>query len=88
MRHKIAGLQPAVAEDTQKVTSLIKETQKLTTDADTVVVAWWIPNQYWEESLKNNPRVTDAQKEDFRKTLEDYTVVCVVDVKKGGLAVF
>ena len=84
----IVGLQPAVAEDTQKVTSLLKETQKLTTDADTVVVAWWIPNQYWEESLKNNPQVTDAQKEDFRKTLQDYTVVCVVDVKKGGLAVF
>jgi hypothetical protein len=52
------------------------------------VLAGWIPNQYWEESLKNNPRVTDAQKEDLRKALQDYTVVCVVDAKKGGLAVF
>jgi hypothetical protein len=84
----IVGLQPALAEDTQKVTSLIKETQKLTTDVDTLVLAWWIPNQYWEESLKNNPRITDAQKEDLRNALQDYTVVCVVDAKKGGLAVF
>jgi hypothetical protein len=84
----IVGLQTALAEDTQKVMSLIKETQKFTTDADTLAVAWWIPNQYWEESLKNNPRVTDAQKEDLRKALLDYIVVCVVDAKKGGLAIF
>lgn len=85
----IASVLPAsAAESTSKISAIIKETQKTHNDADTFVLAWWIPYQFWEESFRDNPRITDAQKQDFLKTLQDYTVMAVVDAKKGGLAVF
>jgi hypothetical protein len=85
----MASVPPALAADSgSKLSALVKETQKIHSDADTFRLAWWIPYQYWEENFKNNPRMTDAQKQDFLNTLRDYTVMAVVDAKKGGLAVF
>ena len=81
----VVSLRPALAEDSSKVTALIKETQKLTTDSTSLVLAWWIPRQYWEESTKNNPAINDILKSDLLKSVQDYTVIGVVDAKKEGL---
>jgi len=73
---------------TSNLPALIRETQKLTNSADDFVLIWWIPHEYWQAALKDNPRITDTQKQDIFKTVEDYTIVGVVDAKKGGLAGF
>jgi hypothetical protein len=80
----MTGLCPVLAEDTQKITSLIKETQKLETNSEGFVVAWWITKQYWEESLKNSRLVIDTQKQELLKALQEYTVISVLDAKKAG----
>jgi hypothetical protein len=74
-----------LAEDSQKITSLVKETQKLTTESGSLVLAWWIPHQYWEESAKSNPAINEILKQDLLKAVEDYTVIGVIDAKKEGL---
>ena len=81
----IISLRPALADDSQKLTSLIKETQKLTTDSGSLVLVWWIPHQYWEESTKNNPAINDILKQDVLKAVQEYTVIGVIDAKKEGL---
>jgi hypothetical protein len=69
------------------VTGIIKETQKLDT-TDGVSIIWWIPNDYWQRSLANNHRLTPSQVDDFMKTLEGYTVMLVIDARKGPMATF
>jgi hypothetical protein len=82
----IISLRSALAEDSQKITSIIKETQKLTTESGSLVLAWWIPYQYWEESAKANPAINDIMRQDLLKGVQDYTVIGVVDAKKEGLS--
>jgi hypothetical protein len=79
-------LRPALADDSQKIASLVKETQKLVTDANTLAVALWIPSDLFAEVLKNNTRITDDTKKDLLKTEQDYVVIGLVDAKKGGQA--
>ncbi len=77
---------PAVSPGSGDLTSLVRETQKMQDDADHICMSWWIPTEYWERSFAQNPQVTPQQKDDMLKTLAKYTLVAVVDAKKGGLA--
>src|SRR5438105_3635071 len=70
------------------MSGLIKETQHMIDDGERLSLIWWIPNEFWQRSLAKNPRVTADQAQDIVRALEDYTLVAVVDAKKGGLAVF
>jgi hypothetical protein len=79
----VIGVLPAVADDSQQIASLVKETQKVQTDAGTLAVALWIPVQMFQDVLKGNPKVTDDAKKDLLKTAQDYVLIAVVDAKKG-----
>jgi len=82
------GLSAAHAQQSgeQDISSIIKETQKLDSANDSINIIWWIPNEYWQRALGNSHRLTATQVTDFTKTLEDYTVVLVIDAKKGAVA--
>lgn len=44
---------------------------------------WWIPTEYWEESFKKLPAVTQGHRE-FLKALDDFFVLAVVDQKMSA----
>ncbi len=39
------------------IQELVRETQRTTTTGGQVGMVWWIPVQFWEESLNANPAV-------------------------------
>lgn len=59
----------------------IQETQKLDQGANSFRLIWWIPTEYWKESFRNAPNMTDGQKESFYKAVDDYIVLSVIDAK-------
>ena len=59
----------------------IQETQKLDQGANSFRLVWWIPTEYWKESFRNSPNMTDEQKEAFYKAVDDYIVFSVIDAK-------
>jgi len=71
------------ATDLQKI---ISETQRLSKKSHEMVLVWWIPTAYWEESLKNEASVSSTQRAEIISTLEDYTVFAVVKGKFGAMA--
>ena len=80
----VAGLRPAVADDSQQIASLVRETQKVQADSGNLAVALkWIPVQMFQDVLKGDSKVTDDQKKDLLKTAQDYVLIAVVDAKKG-----
>jgi hypothetical protein len=44
---------------------------------------WWIPTEFWDESLKTSAKVTDAQRREIHRVLDDYSVFVVVGAKLG-----
>ena len=64
--------------------ALIRETQKLSPRANEVSLVWWIPAEYWQVVLGQDPKVNKAQIEEIVKTLRPYTVLVVVDWRSIG----
>ncbi len=81
-----AGLAaPARAAD---VAPLVRDTQVTRSDNGTVLIVWWIPDEFWEQSFKDNPAVpADSQKE-VLKLVRPYTVVAIVEGRIGPLGGF
>ncbi len=69
-----------------ELTDLITETQKLVHAPGRLILVWWIPTEYWSLALKNDPRITDAQRTDINTMLSKYTVFVVVAADIGPMA--
>ena len=73
----------AKAIDIQK---LIKETEQMSQTPDRITLVWWIPTEFWRQSLKNNPKVTAEQASHLAGLLDDYSVFVVVVTDVGPMA--
>ena len=56
-------------------------------DDDGIVVAWWLPSEFWAVALANQKTLTAVQIEEFMKILRQYTLIAVVDGEVGGAAI-
>jgi hypothetical protein len=63
---------------TVNVNELINETQIMSDEADRMRLVWWIPTEYWEHSLANDPSGA-AQIESIVVLLDQYTVFAIAD---------
>lgn len=67
------------------VTDLTIETQVASNDVDSFDVVWWIPTEFWEASMRQNPTVAPAQADMILGILKRYAVVGVV---QGNISPF
>jgi hypothetical protein len=74
----IANLSSAGAVDMQK---FIQETQRVEQSEKTFRLIWWIPTEYWKESFKELPGITEDQKREFYEAVDGYIVLSVIDAK-------
>ncbi len=65
--------------------NLLQETQKMTQGQQSFRLIWWIPTEYWKAAFKNEPNMTQTQKEAFYETVNGYTVLSVIDAKTTDL---
>ena len=65
---------------------LTQELQRVSNDQG-IVVAWWMPSEFWAVALGNEKQLTPAQMEEVMKILRQYTFIAVVDGEVGGAAV-
>jgi hypothetical protein len=64
--------------------ALTEETQKSHPDPDRMALVWWIPEEFWEATLAQDPATSKAQAEAFLKTVRPYLIFGVVDGKMGA----
>jgi hypothetical protein len=65
---------------------LTQELQRVSND-EGIVVAWWMPAEFWAVALGNEKSLTAAQMEEVMKILRQYTFVAVVDGEVGGATI-
>lgn len=68
--------------------SLMRETQKIVRkqhdeNSQDMTLVWWIPIQFWELSVQDNPAIAQQAIEKFRFTLDPYTLVVVLSAQIG-----
>jgi hypothetical protein len=59
--------------------TLLSETQKGSPTVDKIVLAWWIPQEYWEAALSQDPNISRAAVSEFLNNLKPYSVFMVID---------
>ncbi len=79
---------PGYGQSTFDTQSLIRETQKISRKRvdggfQDMTLVWWVPVQFWERSLQENPATTKQTLDKFRSTLEPYTMLIVMSGKIG-----
>jgi hypothetical protein len=70
----------ARSADLQKV---IQDTQRMAQEPSRVTLVWWIPTEFWDVVLQNNPKVTDETRAQFTKAMSAYLVFVVVCADVG-----
>jgi hypothetical protein len=58
---------------------LIQETQRISQKPQEMTIVWWIPEEFWSATFRQNKSVTPAQAEEFLTVVRPYTVVAVCD---------
>lgn len=72
----------AGAADIQKV---VADTQRLVQEPSSVLMVWWIPTEFWDFALKDNPSITPEIRKQFETVLGSYVVFAVVAADVGPM---
>jgi hypothetical protein len=76
----LALVAPVGAADMRE---FIHETQQSATVSQQLTMAWWIPQEFWDLSLANNPNVPPQTATDIRNVFHDYQVFALVRASVG-----
>ena len=62
---------------------LVHETQRMSTEDGQITMVWWMPTQFWEESLKASPVINDAARQQVIGAMSDYTILVLLRASTG-----
>ncbi|TQV71091.1 hypothetical protein FLL45_22450 [Aliikangiella marina] len=71
------------------INRLIIETQKAKQTSENINMVWWIPKEFWGETLKQDQQISDKERNQFVDVLEVYMVFAVINADTdvfGGLS--
>jgi hypothetical protein len=60
--------------------AMVKDLQQLKQGKHQLDLVWWIPTQYWDEMLKQDGRLTAAQRSAFLERLDGHSMFAIVSV--------
>ncbi len=67
---------------------LTRETQVSQSQDQLFHLAWWIPVEFWEVSLRTSPDMSEKQVKEFVETLNGISILCVVQAKISSIGAF
>jgi hypothetical protein len=80
--HRVASLLGILAltaaSQAANVEDVIRDTQRTSIEGDTFSLVWWIPKQFWDESLKSNPGVPQAMRAQITSVMGEYNIVALL----------
>jgi hypothetical protein len=62
---------------------IVQETQRFRQSKSDIDMVWWIPNEYWEVSLKTDARMTPEAQKEFIGVIDKYLVFAVLEGRIG-----
>jgi hypothetical protein len=66
---------------------LVQETQRSTAADGALQIVWWMPQQFWEESLNANPALPAEARTQVLTVLADYTIIAMMRAKTGATGI-
>ena len=87
MTSLFAALALAATSHAANLQDVVRDTQRTSVDDGKFSMVWWIPVQYWDESLKSTANVPDAVRAQITSIMGEYNVVALLraDAGAGGI---
>jgi hypothetical protein len=78
----LCGFQTVKAQDQNlDVMEIARETQRISTEGGELNIVWWLPEEFWANSVAANTNVKPAQIQMFVKFVHPYLIIGVVSGK-------
>jgi hypothetical protein len=82
----LAGLSGwAAAEEAMDVQAIVRDTQQLSREAKSLTMVWWMPDEFWEASIRADPAATQSTVDQILTVTRHYTLIAVADGTLGVL---
>jgi hypothetical protein len=75
----VSGMAPAAG-----VEDVVRDTQRLVAEDGHVSMVWWMPLEFWDGSLANNPDMPEATRKELVGVMAPYTVVALLRAETVG----
>jgi hypothetical protein len=80
----LAALALAATAQAANVEEVVRDTQRTSIEGETFSLVWWIPEQFWDESLKGNAGVPAAMRTQITSVMGEYNIVALLRATTGA----
>jgi hypothetical protein len=88
IRHRVATLLGTLAlaatGHAANVQDVVRDTQRTSLEDGRISLVWWIPVQFWDESLKSTPGVPEAMRTQITSVMGEYNIVALLRATTGA----
>jgi hypothetical protein len=78
---------PATPVSAATLQDIVRDTQRMENTNGEMTMVWWLPQQFWEESLRANAAMPQAARDQVLGVLGEYVVVAMLRAKAGPLGI-
>jgi hypothetical protein len=66
------------------VDDLVRETQRITIEDNQISMIWWLPLEFWSETIRGNPDLNAEARSELVSMMADYTVIALMRASPGA----
>lgn len=66
------------------VEEVVRETQRVALDGEQVSMVWWMPLEFWSETIRGNPELNAEARSELVSMMADYTVIALLRATPGA----
>ncbi len=65
------------------VEELVRDTQRVMIEENQISMVWWLPLEFWSESVRANPDLTPEARSEIVSAMSDYTIIAALRGRAG-----
>jgi hypothetical protein len=66
------------------IDDLVRETQRIVVEENQVSMVWWMPLEFWSETIRGNPDLNAEARSELVSMMADYTVIALMRATPGA----
>jgi hypothetical protein len=66
------------------IDDLVRETQRVTVEDNQVSMVWWLPLEFWSETIRGNPDLNAEARSELVSTMAEYTTIALLRASPGA----
>ncbi len=66
------------------IDDLVRETQRITVEDNQISMVWWLPLEFWSETIRGNPDLNAEARSELVSMMAEYTTIALLRASPGA----